>query len=67
MITATLAVFSIAASILMFEDWLEQFRSAAPQDSIQRRYLMAGLVLGGTWLVSIAITWPIHWILGADA
>lgn len=67
MITTTLAVFSIVASVLIFEDWVEEFRSADPDDGMRGHFLMAGTVLVGIWLLAIAVAWLIHWLTGAAA
>ena len=55
MITATLAVFSIAATVVMFEDLYAQFNSSWPEDGHARHMLMAGIVMCGIWFASAAI------------
>lgn len=64
MITTTLAVFSIVASVVIFEDWVEDFRTADPEDGMRSHFLMAGTVLVGIWLLAIAVAWLIHWLTG---
>jgi hypothetical protein len=65
MITTTLAVFAIAASVLIFEDWVEEFRTADPEGGVRSHVLMAGTVLLGLWLLAIAVALPVHWLTGA--
>lgn len=67
MITTTLAVFSIASSVLIFEDWVEEFRAADPDDGISSHFLMAGIVVAGIWILAIAVALPIHWLTGVGA
>jgi hypothetical protein len=67
MITTILTVFAITASGLIFEDWVEEFRTADPEGGMQSHFLMAGTVLVGIWLFAGAIAWPIYWLTGVAA
>lgn len=67
MSTTILTVFAITASALIFEDWVEEFRTADPEDSTWSHFLMAGIVLVGLWLMAGAVALMIHWLTGVGA
>lgn len=67
MITTTLAVFSIAASILIFEDWVDEFRTYWPDLGLRWHLAMGAALMATLWAVTIVVALMIHWLTGVGA
>ena len=65
MITTTLAVFSIVASALIYEDWDSQLREDWPEEGRRTHRLLAAVVLAGLWAISAGVAWLICLLTGA--
>lgn len=62
MITTTLAVFSIVASALIYEDWDSQLREDWPEEGRRTHRLLAAVVLIGLWSISAGVAWLISFL-----
>jgi hypothetical protein len=58
----TLAVFSIIASALIYEDWVTQLRKDWPEESHRTHRLLAAVVLIGLWSISAGLAWVISFL-----
>lgn len=55
MTTTTLAIFSIAASILIFEGWVDEFRTYWPELGLLLHLSMAAALLALLWAVAVVV------------
>lgn len=67
MITTTLAVFAIMSTFILFEDWLDQFRTYWPELGMLWHAVMAAAILAALWAAAFVVALPIYWLTGAAA